>query len=185
MVHNELPLFYVFFFYLFGIVAVASAVTFVTRRSPVAAALWLVNVMFSLAAMYVLLDAQFIGVIQVLVYAGAIMVVFLFVIMLLNLGQAGTVTDARGLGWKLTAGAVSVAMLAQIFALTRAKTPINLTLPQGFAARQVEQTGAIAPIAGPLFNEYLLAFEVTSVLLLAAVVGAVILGKQRGDEHAR
>jgi len=76
-------------------------------------------------------------------------------------------------------------MLAQIFALTRAKTPINLTLPQGFAARQVEQTGAIAPVAGPLFNEYLLAFEVTSVLLLAAVVGAVILGKQRGDEHAR
>ena len=58
-------------------------------------------------------------------------------------------------------------------------------LPEGFAARQVEQTGAIAPIAGPLFNEYLLAFEVTSVLLLAAVVGAVILGKQRGDEHAR
>ena len=185
MPHGTLPLLYTFHFYLFGFIAVISALLFVTRKSPVAAALWLVNTMFCLAALYVMLDAQFIGAIQVLVYAGAIMVVFLFVIMLLNLGQAGTVTDARGLGWKLTAGAVSVAMLAQIFALTRAKTPINLTLPQGFAARQVEQTGAIAPIAGPLFNEYLLAFEVTSVLLLAAVVGAVILGKQRGDEHAR
>jgi NADH-quinone oxidoreductase subunit J len=185
MPHGTLPLLYTFHFYLFGLIAVVSALLFVTRKSPVAAALWLVNTMFCLAALYVLLDAQFIGAIQVLVYAGAIMVVFLFVIMLLNLGQGGTVTDARGLGWKLTAGAVSLVMLAQIFALTRAKTPVNLTLPEGFAARQVAQTGAIAPIAGPLFNEYLLAFEVTSVLLLAAVVGAVILGKQRGDEHAR
>ena len=184
MAHGTLPLLYTFHFYLFGLIAIASALLFVTRKSPVAAALWLVNTMFCLAALYVLLDAQFIGAIQVLVYAGAIMVVFLFVIMLLNLGHAGEVTDARGLGWKLTAGAVSIAMLAQVFALTRAKTPINLTLPQGFAARQVEETGAIAPIAGPLFNQYLLAFEVTSVLLLAAVVGAVILGKQRGDEHA-
>jgi len=185
MPHGTLPLLYTFHFYLFGFIAIISALLFVTRKSPVAAALWLVNTMFCLAALYVLLDAQFIGAIQVLVYAGAIMVVFLFVIMLLNLGQGGDVTDARGLGWKLTAGAVSVTMLAQIFALTRAKTPINLTLPEGFTARQVEQTGAIAPVAGPLFNEYLLAFEVTSVLLLAAVVGAVILGKQRGDEHAR
>src|SRR5947207_8475907 len=71
------PLFYVFHFYLFGVVALASALAFVTRKSPVAAALWLVNTMFSLAALYVMLDAQFIGIMQVLVYAGAIMVVFL------------------------------------------------------------------------------------------------------------
>jgi NADH-quinone oxidoreductase subunit J len=191
MVHNELPLFYVFHFYLFGIIAVASALAFVTRRSPVAAVLWLVNTMFSLAAMYVLLDAQFIGVIQILVYAGAIMVVFLFVIMLLNLGL-GERTDTRGLGWKLTAGIVGVAFLSEIFALTKAKTPMNLTLPQGYVADQVAQHGAIAPVASLLFNDYLLAFEVTSILLLAAVVGAVMLGKQRsetgagtGGEHAR
>jgi NADH-quinone oxidoreductase subunit J len=184
MPHGTLPLLYTFHFYLFGLIAIVSALLFVTRKSPVAAALWLVNTMFCLAALYVMLDAQFIGAIQVLVYAGAIMVVFLFVIMLLNLGHGGIVTDARGLGWKLTAGAVTVAMLAQIFALTRAKTVLNLTLPQGFAAEQVAQTGVIAPFAGPLFNEYLLAFEVTSVLLLAAIVGAVVLGKQRGEEHA-
>ena len=81
------PLFYVFHFYLFGVIALASAIAFVTRKSPVAAALWLVNTMFSLAALFVMLDAQFIGVMQVLVYAGAIMVVFLFVVMLLNLGH--------------------------------------------------------------------------------------------------
>src|SRR5256714_3748817 len=107
----NLPLFYTLNFYVFGIVAIVAALLFVTRKSPVAAALWLVNTMFSLAALYVLLDAQFIGAIQVLVYAGAIMVVFLFVIMLLNLGR-GDVTDVRGLGWKLLAGAVSVALLA-------------------------------------------------------------------------
>src|SRR5438270_12651920 len=151
MPKGDISLYYTFHFYLFGLIAIVSALLFVTRKSPVAAALWLVNTMFCLAALYVLLDAQFIGAIQVLVYAGAIMVVFLFVIMLLNLGQGGVVTDARGMGWKLTGGAVAIAMLAQIFALTRAKTPVNLTLPQGFAAEQVAQTGAIAPVAGPLF----------------------------------
>src|SRR5262245_5783443 len=182
MPKGDFPLFYTFHFYLFGIIAMVSALLFVTRKSPVAAALWLVNTMFSLAALYVLLDAQFIGAIQVLVYAGAIMVVFLFVIMLLNLGRGEGTTDARGLGWKITAGAVGLAILAQIFALTKAKTPLALSLPQGFAAKQVETTGAIAPVAGPLFNEYLLAFEVTSILLLAAIVGAVVLGKQRNEE---
>ena len=185
MVHNELPLFYVFHFYLFGIIAVASALAFVTRRSPVAAALWLVNTMFSLAAMFVLLDAHFIGVIQVLVYAGAIMVVFLFVIMLLNLGHPSEINDARGLGWKLAAGLVGLALLAQVFALTRAQVSEKLALPENAVANQVAAQGAIAPVAAPMFNQYLLAFEVTSVLLLAAVVGAVVLGKRRESAHAR
>src|SRR5215218_7905421 len=97
------PFWYTFHFYLFGLLAVASALAFVTRKSPVAAALWLVNVMFCLSAEYVMLGAHFIGVMQVLVYAGAIMVVFLFVIMLLNLGHASEVADARGLWGKLGA----------------------------------------------------------------------------------
>src|SRR6478752_4501642 len=125
MPHGTLPLLYTFHFYLFSLVAIISALLFVTRKSPVAAALWLVNTMFCLAALYVMLDAQFIGAIQVLVYAGAIMVVFLFVIMLLNLGRE-VVTDARSLGWKLAAGAVGLAILAEIFALTRARTPLGL-----------------------------------------------------------
>src|SRR6195952_6098865 len=116
-------LFYVFHFYLFGVIALASAITFVTRKSPVAAALWLVNVMFSLAALYVLLDAQFIGAMQVLVYAGAIMVVFLFVIMLLNLGHASDLADARGIWWKLVAGLIGFALLAQGLAVTKARIP--------------------------------------------------------------
>jgi NADH-quinone oxidoreductase subunit J len=185
MTHNELPLFYVFHFYFFGIVAMVSAVAFVTRKSPVAAALWLVNTMFCLAALYVLLDAHFIGAMQVLVYAGAIMVVFLFVIMLLNLGHASDLADARGMWWKLAAGAIGLALLAQVFALTKARLPEALVLPENTVADQVARTGAIAPLAGPLFHEYLLAFEVTSVLLLAAVVGAVVLGKRKERDHAR
>src|SRR5919205_4683433 len=136
------PLFYVFHFYLFGVIALASAIAFVTRKSPVAAALWLVNTMFSLAAMYVMLDAPFIGVIQVLVYAGAIMVVFLFVIMLLNLGRPEEFADARGRGWRFAAGAVGLAILAQIFALTRPRVAERFRLPEGFAAQQVAERGA-------------------------------------------
>ncbi|MDB4905675.1 MAG: NADH-ubiquinone/plastoquinone oxidoreductase chain 6 [Gemmatimonadetes bacterium] len=179
---EHLPLFYVFNFYLFGLVAIVSALLFVTRKSPVTAALWLVNTMFSLAALYVMLDAQFIGAMQVLVYAGAIMVVFLFVIMLLNLGHPSELADARGRGWQMAAALVGLALLAEIFALSRAQSPESLELPAGYAAREIMATGAITPVAGPLFNEYLLAFEVTSILLLAAVVGAVVLGKRRSGD---
>ncbi len=179
---GEFPLVYTFTFYLLGLIAVVSALLFVTRKSPVAAALWLVSTMFCLAAMYVMLDAHFIGAIQVLVYAGAIMVVFLFVIMLLNLGHPSELADARGLGWKLAAGAVGLALLAQVFAVTRARAPLEfLTLPPGLLGQQVASQGAIAPIARPLFTEYVLAFEMTSVLLLAAIVGAVVLGRRRSD----
>src|SRR5918999_1666394 len=108
------PLFYTFHFYLFGVIALASALAFVTRKSPVAAALWLVNTMFSLAALFVMLDAEFIGAIQVLVYAGAIMVVFVFVIMLLNLGHPSELALARGKWWKIAAAIVSLVLLAEI-----------------------------------------------------------------------
>jgi len=164
---------YTFHFYLFGLLAIASALAFVTRKSPVAAALWLVNTMFCLSALYVMLDAQFIGAVQVLVYAGAIMVVFLFVVMLLNLGQASDITDIRGLGGRLVAGLVGLAMLAELFALSR------LHFPRLMGA-MTDHANIVNPVSGPLFQEYLLPFEVTSVVLLVAVVGAVVLAK-RGD----
>jgi NADH-quinone oxidoreductase subunit J len=164
---------YTFHFYLFGLIAIASAVAFVTRKSPVAAALWLVNTMFCLSALYVMLDAQFIGAVQVLVYAGAIMVVFLFVVMLLNLGQASDVTDIRGLGGRLTAGLVGLAMLAELIALSR------LHFPRLMGAMS-DHANVVNPVSAPLFHEYLLPFEVTSVVLLVAVIGAVVLAK-RGE----
>lgn len=174
------PLFFSFLFYFFGLGAVVSALFFVTRKSPVAAALWLVSVMFCLAALYVMLDAQFIGAIQVLVYAGAIMVVFLFVVMLLNLGHPDELGDIRGTAARIVAGAVGLAILAQVMVLARAQFPAQITPPVVDAARTLRAPGGIiAPIAEPLFREYLLAFELTSILLLAAIVGAVVIGRKR------
>jgi NADH-quinone oxidoreductase subunit J len=168
-----MSLFYTFHFYLFGVIALISAVTFVTRKSPVAAALWLVTTMFCLAALYVMMDAQFIGAIQVLVYAGAIMVVFLFVVMLLNLGHASDVTDMVTGKTKLAAGIVGLLLLAEVFVLWKdGGTPAPTTTEE-------LEPGVINQVAAPLFREYLLAFEITSVLLLAAIVGAVVLAKRR------
>ena len=179
------PLFYGFHFYLFGLIAIASAILFVTRKSPVAAALWLINVMFCLAVLYVLLDAQFIGAIQVLLYAGAIMVVFLFVVMLLNLGHPSELSDIRGKGGRLTAGFVGLALLAEIMVLARAEFPAKLELPAALTTAAADGTaGVIGPIASQLFRQYLLAFELTSILLLTAIVGAVVIGKKRGPSDA-
>ncbi len=172
---------YSFNFFLFGFIAIASAIIFVTRKSPVAAALWLVNTMFCLAALFIMLDAPFVGIIQILVYAGAIMVVFLFVIMLLNLGQATLVSDARGLLAKLGAAGLGLALIAQFAAVQHAEPiPAIALAPDSLAIIQRSQ-GAVPPVAGPLFNQYLLAFEVTSVLLLVAIVGAVVIGRRRGE----
>ena len=167
-----MPLLYTFHFWLFGLIAIASALAFVTRRGPVAAALWLVNTMFCLAALYVMLDAQFIGAIQVLVYAGAIMVVFVFVVMLLNLGHATQVSDVRAASTRLGAGAVGVLLLAELLTMLRIRVPEIMPDTEAPA-------NAVQPIAAMAFREQLLAFEVTSVLLLAAVVGAVVLAKRR------
>ena len=165
-----------FFHYLFGLMACASALLFVTRKSAVAAALWLVNTMFALAALYILLDAQFVGAVQVLVYAGAIMVVFLFVVMLLNLGHADAAGDFRKNGVRVGAGFVGLALLAQLLVMVRSRFP---ALPAASPEAVVGPPNVVAPVASVLFTEHLLAFEVTSLLLLAAVVGAVVLAKRR------
>jgi NADH-quinone oxidoreductase subunit J len=112
-------------FYFFATVAVLSALLCILQRNPLAAALWLVSTMFCLAAIYVLLNAQFIAVIQVLVYAGAVMVLFLFVIMLLNLG--GRSSDLRGFGFWMGALIVVGVLASQLLPLLN-YTPERLTL---------------------------------------------------------
>jgi NADH-quinone oxidoreductase subunit J len=179
------PLFYTFHFYLFGLVALASAIVFVTRKSPVAAALWLVLTMLALAALYVLLDAQFVGIMQVLVYAGAIMVVFLFVVMLLNLGHPSELNDIRGRWGRIAAGLLGLALVAELMALARNVTDLTIKLPAEDTATMMNAPGGvIAPVAEPMFREYLLAFELTSVLLLVAIIGAVVLARHRAPAGA-
>ena len=165
-------------FWAFAGTAIASAVLCITRRSPVASALWLVNTLFNLAAIYVLLDAHFIAAVQVLVYAGAIMVLFLFVIMLLNLGRTGP-SDVRGPWGKVVAGVAGLVLAGELIALRLAVPPHALELPAGAVAATVAGSGAVRAVAQPLFQAYLVPFEITSVLLLAAIVGAVVLAKRR------
>lgn len=178
MPNEFLPLFYSFNFYIFALIAIVSSIAFVTRKSPVSAALWLVVAMFSLAALYVMMDAQFIGVMQVLVYAGAIMVVFVFVVMLLNLGHPSELSDIRGKWGRLAAGFLGLALIAEILTLTRSPLDMRLAVPH-VPVTVTSTGGIIGGVAGPLFHEYLLAFELTSVLLLVAIAGAVVLGRKR------
>jgi len=181
-------------FYILAGLAVLSALLCIVQRNPVASALWLVSTMFSLAGIYVLLHAQFIAVIQVLVYAGAVMVLFLFVIMLLNLGREGS--DLRGSPVRVVAVAVGLGLLGELVLLARL-TPGALANMQGsvpgagtplgaFAAAQAGlarsdsvSVGVVGAIAEPLFKTYLVPFEITSILLLAAAVGAVVLAKRK------
>ncbi len=165
-------------FWAFAGLALASALACITRRSPVASALWLVVTLFALAALFVLLDAQFIAVLQLLVYAGAIMVLFLFVIMLLNLGRPGPmdVKGPLGVGTAFLLGGV---LLFQLWILRQAALPASIQLPPGSMARLQQEQGFVAAIAQPLFDTYLIPFEITSLLLLAALVGAVVLAKRR------
>ncbi len=176
-----MSLFYTFHFYLFGVIAIASSIVFVTRKSPVAAAMWLVTTMFCLAALYIMLGADFVGAIQVLVYAGAIMVVFLFVVMLLNLGNPAEIADVRGRWAGLLAAFFGLALLAQLMTLARARVPGEIMESPLVASweRTPDPNGVVGLIAAPLFRDYLLAFEITSVLLLAAIVGSIVIGRGR------
>src|SRR5437867_1600668 len=135
-------------FWFFAVLAVASAALCIVQRNPVSAALWLVSTMFSLAAIYVLLNAQFIAAIQVLVYAGAVMVLFLFVIMLLNLGHASS--DIRGPS-SVAAAIVLVGLLGiELFTLWR-YTPRRLASEIAQSPAFADPAGAFA--AGPLAQQ--------------------------------
>ncbi|MEP6589679.1 MAG: NADH-quinone oxidoreductase subunit J [Gemmatimonadota bacterium] len=172
--------------------AVVSALLCVTRRNPIASVLWLVSCMFALAGIYVLLHAEFIAAVQVIVYAGAVMVLFLFVLMLLNVGDV----PHQWRRWPLwlTGAGVSAVMGAELVAL-RGYTPARLAgevstlpgsadpalvFPEGAASHAATAAhGVVGGIAEPLFTSYLIPFEITSVLLLAAVIGAVVLAKKK------
>ena len=165
-------------FWTFSGIAVLAAILCITRRKPVASALWLLVTLFCQAVLYVLLDAQFIAVLQVLVYAGAIMVLFLFVIMLLNLGRGGP-TDLKGPIGLFTAAALGGMLFVQLRVLADAAPPDAVSLPEGAVAALQREQGIIGAVANPLFSDYLIPFEITSLLLLAAIVGAVVLAKRK------
>ncbi|MFQ5738541.1 MAG: NADH-quinone oxidoreductase subunit J [Acidobacteriota bacterium] len=159
-------------FYIFAAVAVISALCVVVQRRPVYGALALIVCLGSIAVLFFQLGAHFIATVQVIVYAGAIMVLFLFVIMLLD--PQSEIFSANHLK-KLTLLAPVVGIFLA-FLLLRALPRINVpALMGGAATPQIEGT---RQLARQLFKDYLLPFEVTSVLILVAVVGAVVLAKR-------
>lgn len=162
------------FFLVFATIAVVSAVNVVLQRHPIASALSLIGVMGSIAILYLQLGAEFIAMAQIIVYAGAVMVLFIFVIMLLNAG----IEVRRGRSW--TAQLLGIPVLAAFVGL------ICFYVQRGFAnAGEVKFgnfTGGSAQSVGyALFTEYLLPFEVTSVLILVAIVGAIVLARKEMD----
>jgi NADH-quinone oxidoreductase subunit J len=159
------------FFYVFAALAVGGALGMVLNlRNTVAGAMSLVLTMVALGGIYVLLEAYLVGVLQILVYAGAIVVLFLFVVMLLNL--RGDEFGPERIGLVKLLGVLAVAaMLVQFAALLPGAFGASAELPEGF--------GGYRMLGLALFTDWLLAFEVTSLLLLAAMVGAVVLAKRR------
>jgi NADH-quinone oxidoreductase subunit J len=167
-----------FLWWQFAALAVGGALGTITRRNPVASLLFLVLTFFSLAAIYILLGAHFIGVIQVMVYAGAIMVLFLFTIMLLNLGHDYQ-SDIRGGLWIVVAFLFSGAIGFSIWYAFSDKTQIVQMDGAARIQSSVADMNAVGAIAQPLFRDFAVPFELTSLLLLVAIIGAVLLAKRR------
>jgi len=164
-------------FWSHAVIAILSALACITRRSPVASALWLIMTLFATAVMFLLLDAHFIAALQVLVYSGAIMVLFLFVIMLLNLGDQSA-TDMKGWFGRMVGLALGVFVAVELWVITKVVPVDQIRLPAGELNRMTVDEGAIAPVAQALYTTYLLPFLLTAILLLAAIAGAVVLAKR-------
>ncbi len=168
-------------FYLFGGVAVAASLLVVLGRHPMHSVLLLIVSFAALAALYITLDSPFAAVIQIIIYAGAIMVLFLFVVMLLNAHKEEEEVAAGLPGMKkpLYVGAVLAAVLAAelVWALVRTSRLQDGALAGG-AAPDAVALGSVRGLGQLLFTEYAFAFEVTSILIIVAMVGAVVLAKR-------
>lgn len=159
-----------YLFYLLSFLAIMFALMVVFSKNPVHSVLYLVLTFFAIAGHYVLLNAQFLAAVHIIVYAGAIMVLFLFVIMLLNLNKE---TEPHKSIWlKATAAVASGSLLVVL--VGSLKGAASIQSPNTFNS----SIGLIENLGKTLFNDFLLPFEVSSILLLAAMVGAVMLGKK-------
>ena len=167
------------FFYVFAAIAIGSALGVVLSSNPVGSLLFMVSSLAAVAGIFVLLEAHFLAAIQVMVYAGAIMVLFLFVIMLLNLGH-DTKKDIRSVYFLVPSFAIAGGLVA---VLMRVLGGADGALADGAAAATIDQLiaekGAVGVIADPLFQQYVVPFEMVGILLLVAIVGAIAVSKSR------
>ena len=161
-------------FFGFAALLVITSLMVVLHKNPVTSALFLVLAFCSLAGIYLLLHAEFLGMVQIVVYAGAIMVLFLFVIMYLNLQhdvESGVqIAVRRGIGW--LAGAALLLSGAALLRRGWVLGPANETLP-------ATEGGNVAAIGRVLYSRYLFPFEITSILLLVAMIGVIVIARGR------
>jgi NADH-quinone oxidoreductase subunit J len=168
---------YQILFFVFAALAVLSALGVVMRKNPVHAGVSLLMTFVSFAALYILLNAQFIAVIQITIYAGAILVLVLFVIMLLNLREPGrgfidlAFSTRQGVAALVFIGLFIIELATLLF--LRTFDPANAT--GKYSTAKISSTGSIQSLSEVLFTKYLFPFEVASVLLLVAIIGAVVL----------
>jgi NADH-quinone oxidoreductase subunit J len=161
-----------FLFFIFAAVALAGAVSLILQRHPIHSALSLIVVMVALGGLYLLLGAEFIAAVQIIVYGGAIMVLFVFVIMLLNAREEERTDFSRMARW---AGLplAGVFLVEVAYALARAGSRLPPAANAPFSTRE---------LAGLLFRDYVFPFELTSFLILIAVLGALVLARREGSE---
>lgn len=156
-------------FWILSVLALFSALMVITSKNPVYSVLWLIVTFFTISGHYILLNAQFLAIVNIIVYAGAIMVLFLFVIMLMNLNKD---TEPQKNKWLKLAGAVAGGCLLLVMVAALRHTEKQMTeLVTG-------DIGLIQNLGKVLFNDYVVPFEISSVLFLSAMVGAVVLGKK-------
>ncbi|HEY9364281.1 MAG TPA: NADH-quinone oxidoreductase subunit J [Chitinophagaceae bacterium] len=158
-------------FWVLSVVVLFSAVMVVVNKNPVFSVLWLIVTFFAISGHYILLNAQFLAIVNIIVYAGAIMVLFLFVIMLMNLNKD---TEPQKSKWLKLVGAIAggCLLLVMVAALKDADVKSQLTETGTGNIGLIENLGMV------LFNEYVVPFEISSILFLSAMVGAVMIGKK-------
>jgi NADH-quinone oxidoreductase subunit J len=162
-----------YLFYIFSILAVFSSLMVLMSKKPIHSVLYLTLAFLSIAGHFILLNAQFIAIVNVIVYAGAIMVLFLFTVMLLNLNLASELKKSNLI--KLTAALTSGLLFLTI---TGAFKKMDIAFNEEHA---ISQIGLVKNLGKILFSDFRLPFEVSGILFLSAMVGAVMLGKKTGD----
>lgn len=161
-------------FWFLSILAIVGAVGVISSKNAIYAVLWLIVVFFAISGHYVLMNAQFLAIVNIIVYAGAIMVLFTFVVMFINLNEHPEIPKNV---YVKSAGLIAGLSLMIVLIAALSKSPennINLTIGTN--------VGLIKNLGRTLFNEYVVPFEISSVLFLSAMIGAVIIGKKEKQQ---
>lgn len=164
------------FFWVLSAIALLSAIMVVVSKNPVHSVLWLIVVFFCISGHYVLMNAQFLAIVNLIVYAGAIMVLFLFVIMMMNLNKE---TEPQKNLWMKLSGAIAGGcfLLATANVIFNAQV-VSKELNGHTVLLKTGNIGLISNLGNVLFTDYVVPFEISSVLFLSAMVGAVVIGKK-------